>query len=116
MPSAARKKRADLSIAIEAADELAGLWKEREFPFKQPYHVSADWSCQARGWLTWVGSISQVLCFPTLIPKDLPHLARQLDFDRLVSGLRTAFSFRCDADGCVTERRRDAHENERLHE
>lgn len=40
VPAAARSKRADLSIALEAADELAGLWRERGFAFKQPYHVS----------------------------------------------------------------------------
>lgn len=40
MPAAARSKRADLSIALEAADELAAQWKERGFAFKQPYHVN----------------------------------------------------------------------------
>jgi len=63
IPAEARYRRADISIALEAADELASQWRERGFTFKQPYHV---------------------LVFPTLIPKDLPHLARQLDFAKLV--------------------------------
>lgn len=40
VPAKARHQRADISIALEAADELAALWRERGFTFKQPYHVS----------------------------------------------------------------------------
>ncbi|SCV71502.1 BQ2448_3090 [Microbotryum intermedium] len=62
VPAMCRGKKAEIEVAMAAAEELASRWKERGFGFKQAVHV---------------------LCAPSKLPIDLPHLARQLDFHKL---------------------------------
>ncbi|GAA6029192.1 hypothetical protein JCM8097_001645 [Rhodosporidiobolus ruineniae] len=65
VPELAKGKKEDIRRAIEAARELSQAWEERDFPARTPYHI---------------------LTFPTLIPRDLPFLSRQLDFAPLNAG------------------------------
>ncbi|BGP50427.1 hypothetical protein JCM10450v2_006346 [Rhodotorula kratochvilovae] len=59
------EKKADVGLALEAAEKLAANWEERGFPSRTPFHV---------------------LLTPSLIPRDLPFLARALDFAPLNEG------------------------------
>ncbi|GAA5823256.1 hypothetical protein JCM11251_007539 [Rhodosporidiobolus azoricus] len=60
-------KKEELKRALAAAQEVAGAWKERATGAegKTPVHVIA---------------------FPSLLPRDLPFLSRQLDFSALNAG------------------------------
>ncbi|GAA5825138.1 hypothetical protein JCM3770_000644 [Rhodotorula araucariae] len=58
-------KKADVQIALDAAEKLATQWKERGFPSRTPFHI---------------------LVTPSLVPRDLPFLARALDFGPLNHG------------------------------
>ncbi|KDE09511.1 hypothetical protein MVLG_00410 [Microbotryum lychnidis-dioicae p1A1 Lamole] len=62
VPAMCKGRKAEIEVAMAAAEDLAGRWKERGFGFKQAVHV---------------------LCAPSKLPIDLPHLARQLDFHKL---------------------------------
>ncbi|GAA6063718.1 hypothetical protein JCM10212_001829 [Sporobolomyces blumeae] len=61
----ARTNKSDLETAFEAARVLSSRWEERGFESKTPAHV---------------------LVLPSLIPRDLPHLARALDLSALNHG------------------------------
>ncbi|GAA5867756.1 hypothetical protein JCM8547_005224 [Rhodosporidiobolus lusitaniae] len=65
VPKEAREKKGEIERALRAAEELAGMWEERGFPGRTPFHV---------------------LAFPSLIPRDLPFLSRALDFSALNAG------------------------------
>ncbi|GAA5885653.1 hypothetical protein JCM16303_003099 [Sporobolomyces ruberrimus] len=67
VPEAARGYKAELKAAFEAAKLISSKWEERGFESKTPVHV---------------------LVFPSLVPRDLPYLARSIDFDLLNNGTR----------------------------
>ncbi|GAA6006261.1 hypothetical protein JCM11491_002087 [Sporobolomyces phaffii] len=67
VPSAARGDRDAIKAALEAAESLSSKWEDRGFESKTPCHV---------------------LLFPSAVPRDLPFLARSVDFDLLNGGTR----------------------------
>ncbi|GAA5927424.1 hypothetical protein JCM1841_000468 [Sporobolomyces salmonicolor] len=67
VPEKARQKKDELRAALEAAKMLASKFEERGFGSRTPFHVIA---------------------FPSLIPRDVPFLSRQLDFRPLNAGAR----------------------------
>ncbi|GAA5906898.1 uncharacterized protein JCM6883_005722 [Sporobolomyces salmoneus] len=65
VPESARNDKTTIKTALEAARTLSSKWQERGFESKTPSHV---------------------LVFPSLVPRDLPFLARSIDFDLLNGG------------------------------
>lgn len=63
VPATVKDNRDDLELALASSDQLAQSWKERQFKCRPAIHV---------------------LSFPTLLPRDLKHLTRKLNFDELV--------------------------------
>ncbi|GAA5908163.1 hypothetical protein JCM5296_000523 [Sporobolomyces johnsonii] len=67
VPEKARHKKDELRAALEAARTLASKFEERGFESRTPFHV---------------------IVFPSLVPRDVPFLSRQLDFTLLNAGAR----------------------------
>ncbi|GAA6012509.1 hypothetical protein JCM10207_009023 [Rhodosporidiobolus poonsookiae] len=67
VPEQAKGKKDDIRKALEVAKRLSSAWEERGFASRTPYHVIA---------------------FPSLVPRDVPFLSRQLDFSPLNAGAR----------------------------
>ncbi|BGP34095.1 hypothetical protein JCM10296v2_005910 [Rhodotorula toruloides] len=65
VPSSATERKDDIKLALEAAERLSKKWVQRGLPSRTPFHF---------------------LSFPSLIPRDLPFLSRQLDFAPLNDG------------------------------
>ncbi|GAA5974984.1 hypothetical protein JCM11641_006790 [Rhodosporidiobolus odoratus] len=62
VPEVAKGQKEEIRRALVAAKEIGGRWNERGWEGRIPYHV---------------------ITFPTLIPRDLPLLSRQLDLEAL---------------------------------
>ncbi|BGP54194.1 hypothetical protein JCM8202v2_001771 [Rhodotorula sphaerocarpa] len=65
VPERCARDREAVRMGLEAAEKLSKAWRERRFASRTPYHVIA---------------------FPSLIPRDLPHLARGLNLEALNEG------------------------------
>ncbi|BGP10107.1 hypothetical protein JCM10049v2_005990 [Rhodotorula toruloides] len=65
VPPSATERKDDIKLALDAAERLSKKWVQRGLPSRTPYHF---------------------LSFPSLIPRDLPFLSRQLDFAPLNDG------------------------------
>ncbi|PRQ74277.1 hypothetical protein AAT19DRAFT_14630 [Rhodotorula toruloides] len=59
VPSSATERKDDIKLALDATERLSSKWVQRGLPSRTPFHF---------------------LSFPSLIPRDLPFLSRQLDF------------------------------------
>jgi hypothetical protein len=62
-PSTLDSEKASLAAALDVSQGLASSWQSRSLPYRPPQHV---------------------LVFPSALPRDLPHLSRQLDILALV--------------------------------
>ncbi|BGP26466.1 hypothetical protein JCM10295v2_005419 [Rhodotorula toruloides] len=65
VPPPAKERPDDIKLALDAAERLSKMWEQRGLPSRTPYHL---------------------LSLPSLIPRDLPFLSRQLDFAPLNGG------------------------------